>query len=114
MANLAPGYRSSTAWAITWAAECRSTCRPSSVVSVITANAPSDEIGARDPSRRRQFGGDRGLGKAGADTGGNSSPVTPSGYSRMEPSGKVSGHDVFLARSRLKEYLGITPPPTDR
>src|SRR5688500_15687632 len=89
MANLAPGKRSRTAWAMTCAVEWRRTARPSSLSSVTTAtlapsgrgaprsvDVPSTVTATAAAARRRPMPAAR------------SAPVAPSGRERSEPSGR--------------------------
>src|SRR5437773_2379592 len=59
MAYLAPGYRSHTAWAMTWAVECRSTRSPSGSEAVtgstLTSTVTGHERSTSSPSTLAQM-----------------------------------------------------------
>src|SRR5918995_3281354 len=89
MANLAPGKRSSTAWAIAWAVEWRRTGRPSSLSSVTTATlAPSGSGAARSVAVPSTVTATAAAARRRPMPAARSAPVAPSGRERSEPSGR--------------------------
>src|SRR5581483_3426041 len=91
MAYLAPGHRLVTAWARTWAVECRSTWRPASLSPVtIATSSPSSTRRPRSticPSTEPATAALASLGPIAAAT---SATVAPAATSRLEPSGRVT------------------------
>src|SRR5947209_10988260 len=106
MAYLAPGNRSHTAWAMTWAVEWRRTYRPSSVLSVTTETvAPSGSGVSRSTSRPSTVAATAALARRLPIDDARSAPVDPSGNERADPSGSVTvmsaidGRGYWWARS---------------
>src|SRR5829696_1065547 len=89
MANLAPGNRSRTTWAMTWAVEWRRTARPSSLSSVTTATlAPSGSGAARSIAVPSTVTATAAAARRRPMPAARSAPVAPSGRERSEPSGR--------------------------
>src|SRR5438105_12945456 len=84
MAYFAPGYRSHTACAMTWAVECRSTCRPSGSATITGSTEASSSTGqdrsTGRPSTRAQM----------ASVGRTVPTGVPAATSWIWPSGRVS------------------------
>ena len=88
MANVAPGYRSSTACASTWAVEWRIVCRPLSDDAVtISTDAPSDSGATMSRSAPSTTAISASAASRGPTAAARSAPLDPSGSSRREPSG---------------------------
>src|SRR5438067_153125 len=99
MAYLAPGNRSQTAWAMTWAVEWRRTYRPSSVLSVTTATvAPSVSGVPRSTSRPSTVAATAALASPLPIDDARSAAVAPSGSALDEPSGKVTLMSAIVGR----------------
>ena len=91
MAKVAPGHRSSTAWAMTWAVEWRIVYRPRSLVSVTTSTR---DPSGRGSTRSRSTPSTLTITAARASrepmARARSAPVAPSSRGRDEPSGRVT------------------------
>ena len=89
MAKVAPGYRSSTAWASTWAVEWRMVCRPRSEAAVtIATDAPSGHAArSRSLSSPSTTATTASAASLGPMEAARSAALDPSASSRAEPSG---------------------------
>src|SRR5438445_4573197 len=91
MANLAPGQRSRTAWAITCAVEWRRTARPSSVSAVTMATvAPSGSGRVRSRGWSSTIAATAAFASPRPIDPARSPAVLPRGSVRAEPSGRVT------------------------
>src|SRR5947209_4921221 len=89
MAYLAPGNRSQTAWAMTWAVEWRSTARPSSESAVTIATwAPSGRGRSRSAGAPSMRAATAALARRGPMEAARSAGVAPPGRRRVDPSGR--------------------------
>src|SRR5689334_8970714 len=82
MAYFAPGQRSHTAWASTWAVEWRRTVRPSGLSAVTTETVAPSGSGVRRSTGTPSMAPAR------------SAAVAPTGSCRVEPSGRCTETDA--------------------
>ncbi len=107
MAYLAPGHRSVTAWAITWAVEWRRMYRPSGVSAVRTATvAPSGRVHPRSRVTPSTVAAIAALASRGPMAAARSAAVAPAGNSRDEPSGR----DTVIVSAIAAETTGADEP----
>src|SRR5437660_234139 len=97
MAYLAPGNRSHTAWAITWAVEWRRTYRPASESAVTMAtSAPSGRGAFKSDCAPSTTAASAALRSRGPIEAARSAGVEPAGRRRLDPSGRRTSMSVGI------------------